>query len=190
MVKIYCIEDCDGLKYVGSTIQTLKRRFNQHKCSKTCMSRKLNLDDCRIYTLEECDDNKRKEREQYWINHTACVNKYKVFRNKKEHNKIVKIYCIEDCDGLKYVGSTNDKLNKRLNNHKCSKICMSRELNLNDCNIYTLEECDEEKRKEREQYWIDHTECVNKYNTICDVKEYTKEYNKNYYQKNKDKAKE
>ena len=44
MVKIYCIEDCNGLKYVGSTIQKLNQRLNDHRSHNECMSRKLNLD--------------------------------------------------------------------------------------------------------------------------------------------------
>jgi len=96
---------------------------------------------------------------------------------------MIKIYCIEDCDGLKYIGSTKRTLNQRLSHHRCCKDCRSRELYLNNCKIYTLEECDEEQRKEREQYWIDHTECVNKYNTVFNEKEYRKEY----YKENKDK---
>jgi hypothetical protein len=110
---------------------------------------------------------------------------------------MVKIYCIEDCNGLKYVGSTKRTLNKRLSHHRSHNGCMSRKLILNDCKIYILEECDEEHRKVREQYWIDHTECVNKYNTIVDRKKYYEnnkdyilKYKHNFYEKNKDKIKE
>lgn len=99
---------------------------------------------------------------------------------------MVKIYCIEDCDGLKYVGSTIQKLNKRLYHHRCHNECTSRELNLYDCKIYLLEECDDNFRKDREQYWIDNTECVNKMNTIFDRKQNRKQY----YQQNKDKLRE
>ena len=95
---------------------------------------------------------------------------------------MVKIYCIEDSNGLKYVGSTIVKLNQRLHKHRYGKECSSRELNLYDCKIYTLEECEEEDRKVREQYWIDHTDCVNKNNTSHNRKEYNL--------KNRDKRKE
>ena len=98
---------------------------------------------------------------------------------------MVKIYCIEDCNGLKYVGSTIQPLNERLSHHKCKK-CSSRELNLDDCKIYTLEECDEENRNVKEQYWIDHTECVNERNTIFNQKDYSKNYNKYWYLKQKE----
>ena len=100
---------------------------------------------------------------------------------------MVKIYLIEDCNGLKYVGSTKRTLKTRLCEHRCHNQCMSRELNLNDCKIYVLEECDEKHRKVREQYWINNTECVNKYNTIFDRKEYFKQYDKIYQQENREK---
>ncbi len=95
----------------------------------------------------------------------------------------VNIYCIEDCDGLKYIGSTTRRLENRLYAHKYYKDCMSRELDLDNCKIYTLEVTDEEHRKVREQYWIDNTVCVNYQNTIFDKKEHCKKY----YQDNKKK---
>ena len=97
---------------------------------------------------------------------------------------MVKIYCIEDHMGLKCIGSTIQKLNERFGQHRSYNNCMSKELNLTDCKIYILEECDEEHRKVREQYWIDNTDCVNYRNTIFDKKEYKKEYYKQNIDKN------
>jgi hypothetical protein len=89
--QIYCIEDCNGLKYVGSTIQTLKERFKVHKYHKKknnhCSSKKLDLDNCEIYQLEECDISHKKERERYWINNTNCVNIIKLNFDSKEYDK-------------------------------------------------------------------------------------------------------
>jgi hypothetical protein len=105
----------------------------------------------------------------------------------------VKIYCIEDCDGLKYVGSTKQKLKYRLTNHKYDKkntpYCTSSQLNLEDCSITQLELCNEENRKEREKYWINKLNCINKYklNGRDNYKKYQKEYRENNKQKNKDK---
>ncbi len=72
MVLIYCIEDINGLKYVGSTKRNMYVRFREHyrkqkieKCD--CSSKKLDLLNCEIYELEWCDDSNRKERESYWI---------------------------------------------------------------------------------------------------------------------------
>jgi hypothetical protein len=104
----------------------------------------------------------------------------------------IKIYCIEDINDLKYVGSTKSKLNKRLTGHKSDikrNTCSSSKLNLNDCIITELETCNEANRKQREQYWIDKIDCVNEYNTYFD-KDKKKQYDKEYRQNNKDKIRE
>lgn len=90
MVKIYCIEDINDLKYVGSTKQTLQKRFQTHKDNKPCSSSKLNLYNAIIYVLEECSDEDRKERERYWINKLDTVNELKLNFNQKEY---IKDYC-------------------------------------------------------------------------------------------------
>ena len=91
MVSIYCIEDINDLKYVGSTIQKLNRRFLSHKYGKEnnkgCSSQKLNLYNCIIYELEKCNESNRKERERYWINHIDTVNENKLNFDKNEHNR-------------------------------------------------------------------------------------------------------
>tara|TARA_R110001592_G_C12689048_1_gene705560 strand:- start:88 stop:507 length:420 start_codon:yes stop_codon:yes gene_type:complete len=89
MVKIYCIEDINDLKYVGSTSQKLHKRFTGHKQNKIrnhgkCSSMKLNLYHSIIYELEECEESERKEREKYWINKIDCVNHYKLNGVDKE----------------------------------------------------------------------------------------------------------
>ena len=68
MVIIYCIEDINGLKYIGSTKLNIYRRFRQHVYKKiidksTCSSSKLDLFNCEIYEIEECPESNRKERE-------------------------------------------------------------------------------------------------------------------------------
>jgi hypothetical protein len=78
MVTIYCIEDCNSLKYVGSTKHTLNIRLSKHKHdkkrNKSMSSSKLNLDNCKIYSLETCNECDRRETEQYWIDKIDCVN--------------------------------------------------------------------------------------------------------------------
>lgn len=86
MVKIYCIEDCNGLKYVGSTKNSLKERFDHHKSHRNCSSKELVLDKSKIYTLEETNEEHRQEREQYWIENTECVN-YLSAKQDKEKKK-------------------------------------------------------------------------------------------------------
>ena len=90
MVSIYCIEDINGLKYVGSTIQKLKRRLQKHNTKKNgTSSKKLNLNNCIIYELERCKDKDRIEREKYWINNIDCVNekKYESLSSSEYHHK-------------------------------------------------------------------------------------------------------
>ena len=92
MVLIYCIEDINGLKYVGSTKRNMYIRFREHYSQKKmntahCTSKKLDLLNCEIYELEWCEDSNRKERESYWINKLDCVNEIKYNYDEKEYNK-------------------------------------------------------------------------------------------------------
>ena len=91
MVTIYCIEDINDLKYIGSTNKTLPCRLTQHKYVKykmkgKCSSRELNLYNCIIYSLETCNESNRKERERYWINKIKCVNHYKLNHDNQKYN--------------------------------------------------------------------------------------------------------
>jgi len=97
MVKIYCIEDINDLKYVGATTQQLERRFQKHQSNKrnkegNCSSNKLHLEYSTIYELEECEKNERHEREKYWINKIDCVNTEKLngvdLENKRQITKL------------------------------------------------------------------------------------------------------
>jgi hypothetical protein len=98
---------------------------------------------------------------------------------------MISIYCIKDINDLKYVGSTEKTLSRRLSGHKADKNLdrkiTSSKLDLENCEIYELETCDEMSRNEKEQYWIDRIDCVNRYN----IKHDYKNYGKNYYSKNK-----
>ena len=104
--SIYCIEDCNGLKYVGQTISTLPQRLAKHKYDKKkrkdCSSHQLDLDNCEIKLLETCDISHRKEREIYWINHINCVNILKLNHdNKKYMKEYFKKYSIKNKDKKK-----------------------------------------------------------------------------------------
>ena len=90
---------------------------------------------------------------------------------------ICNIYCIEDINGLKYIGSTNRNINIRLIEHKYDKKtnkkkCSSKILDLSNCEISLLEECEISNKKEREKYWINKIDCVNKNKLTFDIKEY------------------
>ena len=80
-IKIYCIIDINGLKYVGSTKKILKQRLWEHRSSKksnkkscSVSSKKLDLDNCEIILLCECDECVRNKIEQYFIDNIKCVN--------------------------------------------------------------------------------------------------------------------
>ena len=109
MVTIYCIEDINDLKYIGSTSQTLNRRLTQHKCESMrknkSSSHKLNLYNCIIYSLEECEECDRKEREKYHINNIECVNTNKCNYDSKKYHK-------------KYRKNNNEKLKKYIQEYQ------------------------------------------------------------------------
>ena len=114
MVTIYCIEDINDLKYVGSTKQTLANRFDVHKRNKTCSSKKLNLYYSIIYPLETCNKSNKKERERYWINKLDSVNTNKLNgKNTAENTKRYKHNNkekVKECQS-KYLEKNKDEIN-------------------------------------------------------------------------------
>jgi hypothetical protein len=84
--------------------------------------------------------------------------------------------------GLRYIGKTTQTLKQRLSHHKCSTKCSSKLiLEHGNYEIYELETVEDESLlKEREKYYIQHTDCVNKNTGDFDVKAYKKEYYKEY----------
>ena len=92
------------------------------------------------------------------------------------------VYLIES-NGLKYVGSTDRTLKQRLSDHNCWNIY---DMNQYDFSVKILEEIDFNEKielREREQYYIDTIDCCNKLRAIGLSK---KEYNKEYYERNKE----
>jgi hypothetical protein len=95
MVVIYCIEDINDVKYVGSTKQRLTARLSGHRIDATrammrgrrCSSSKLNLYNCIIYELESCPENERRGRERYWVNKIDCINTHKLNGRDKERQR-------------------------------------------------------------------------------------------------------
>lgn len=92
--------------------------------------------------------------------------------------------------GLRYIGKTTSSLNKRLSQHKCGKQWCSSKLVLEHGNyeIYELEKVDDKTLlKEREYYFIQHTDCVNISIGLClNMKIYKKEYVKKHYEKTRE----
>ena len=93
MYKIYCIEDIHGLKYVGCTKQTLKKRLSHHETTRSCSSSKLDLTCCKIYIIEDDikEENKR-AREQYYIEKIDCVNDRNAILDKEKRKEKKKIW--------------------------------------------------------------------------------------------------
>lgn len=89
--KIYVIKSNNtDLVYVGSTTQTLEKRFYNHcneKYNHTSSFKVLNFNDCFIELLEVCNISKRQEKEKYWINQFNSVNIQIPTRTKKEWEK-------------------------------------------------------------------------------------------------------
>jgi len=94
MVSVYKITDCNGLNYIGTTVQKLSYRLNDHRSDKKARrngmtSSKLDLDNCEITLLETCNHENRNEREQYYMDVTECVNTKNTVRKfcRKTYNK-------------------------------------------------------------------------------------------------------
>ena len=120
--------------------------------------------------------------------------------NKYNNGKIYKI--VDNTNGNVYYGSTVRTLQERLAIHRCNNDCRSRVIIDNgNYNIILIENytCNSKKELEsREGYYIRNNECINKNIPGRTDKEYQKEYyqknkktfnknNKEYYQDNKDK---
>tara|TARA_R110002096_G_scaffold289555_1_gene483793 strand:- start:44 stop:481 length:438 start_codon:yes stop_codon:yes gene_type:complete len=96
--KIYKIVADNGV-YVGSTINTLHRRFQKHKYdlkkSRKCYSSKLNLDTAEIILLENYPCKSRNQllwKEREWMEKIECVNKDRPIitgEERKEYQKQV-----------------------------------------------------------------------------------------------------
>jgi hypothetical protein len=116
-----------------------------------------------------------------------------------KQGKIYKI--VNDELNLTYYGSTCNELRKRLNDHKTKakdKKCTSHKLfESGKCKIYLVEKfpCEDKMElSQRERYYIENNECVNKNIPCRTKKEYCKDNKKNiaardkkYRQLNKDK---
>jgi len=91
MYKIYLIKDINHLEYVGKTKLSLKERLRLHRNDRNrgvyCSSQKLDLDNCFIELIEQCDKSQSKQREKYWINYIDCVNDVKFNFDTRQYNK-------------------------------------------------------------------------------------------------------
>ena len=100
--------------------------------------------------------------------------------------KIYKIYCDENDEV--YYGSTTQRLNYRLNQHKSFKY-VSRNIMKNTYHIELVENYPCQNKTElqlRERYYIENYKCVN----ICIPTRTKKEYEMTHREENKDRAKD
>ena len=102
------------------------------------------------------------------------------------------VYCIEcNITGEKYYGSTKSTLSIRINHHKSSLNCSSKEILLrDDYVVYTLQEFDTiEEARLKEDWYIRNNECINKqrvFRTDEEKKQYYRDHSKKYYEENKE----
>jgi hypothetical protein len=111
-----------------------------------------------------------------------------------QQGKIYEIIC--NITGQRYIGSTTQKLSKRLVHHRSvynttlSKIIIQNgNYYINLLEEYACENKEQLLKKERE--WFDKLECINKFKPYIseeELKTYRKENCKNYYQKNSEKV--
>lgn len=138
--RIYMLKFSDTSFYIGSTIQTLNKRLQNHKAyyktkNNLNLTSKLNkkisqlgYDNITIELIEEFKyTNKKdlliKENDliEKNISNKLCLNTILSYnKNKKVINKIGKIYMLKCSDGYYYIGSTSKTLNDRLSAHKYS----------------------------------------------------------------------
>ena len=113
---------------------------------------------------------------------------------------MLKIYRIVDnTNGNIYIGKTKYTLKERFAKHKYDfKIgpsCMSREIIKNG--DYKIELIEETQDKTRERYWIENTDCINKYipgrtkkEWNADNREHLNQLAREWYKNNKEKQKD
>jgi len=118
-----------------------------------------------------------------------------VIDERYQNGKIYKIVCNET--GEIYYGSTIDKLNKRICDHKSHQNCVSKQIiNRNNYYYELIEDysCNNKKELEtRERWYIENNKCINKFIPTRTLKEYyqiNKEKKKEYQKQNKEKIKE
>ena len=105
-ITIYCVEDINDLKYVGSTKNVMQYRLRQHirdkELGRNTSSKYLNLYNSIVYELESCSKDERKEREKYWINKIDCVNCRTLQSNYKDYYEKNKVK-IRKCNKQYYL---------------------------------------------------------------------------------------
>ena len=81
MIRVYRIVGDNGV-YIGSTTLTLNERMYRHKHNPNKCSSSI-LENPKIELIEECAEEERYIREQYWMDNTECVNQQRAVPQKR-----------------------------------------------------------------------------------------------------------
>ena len=121
--KIYKLWSPQGDEiYIGSTINTLARRKEQHKTNlNSCCSKILfeKYDDVRIELIEEYPCKNKMElnkREGYYIRNNECVNKYIAGRTMKDYYEDNKEVCNQK--SKEYYEDNKEKIKEKVKDYK------------------------------------------------------------------------
>jgi hypothetical protein len=70
--------------YIGSTYDIKYRMYHHKSPSNICRSKIIiESGEYDVEILEECEDNMRLERGQYWMDRFVCVNSYNTYTTRK-----------------------------------------------------------------------------------------------------------
>ena len=113
--KIYkIIDESNGDLYIGSTLQSLKDRFETHQLFYGPNKYNKIKSNCKISLIEEYPCNNKRElekREQYWMDRNDCINKTRAFRDiefhKEEARKRASKYYLENKDKCNEISKKN-----------------------------------------------------------------------------------
>ena len=184
--KIYKLISIDEYFYIGSTITTLNSRFSKHKSdAKNVRSKvytyynKIGWNNVKIELIEEIRIDNRNNlllKESEYINkfikNDKCLNTRIPLLNiiNKNIGLIYKLIC---SDNYFYIGSTENKLEQRLSQHKCDAKRINRKLynhinkiGWNNVKIELIEKIEFTDKKEliiKENEYIKE----NKLNSLC-----------------------
>jgi len=120
MYKIYLLKDINGLEYVGKWDGPLKYRLKKHRYARDkgqyISSQKINLDNCEIILLEECDKSVARKREQYWMNqYPNRVNDRNAIHDKEKKKQYIKQWNIDNKEKVKQYNIDNKEKKKEYN---------------------------------------------------------------------------
>ena len=175
--KIYKIvnDDFPDLVYYGSTIQTLKQRFRQHKKDLICAVKKIfETDNCRIELVEDysCETKRELEiREKHYILNFECINIQTPVVSKEETIKRQKLWA----------KNNKGKRKEQLKKWRESKGKEYIQKHIEKHNKYSLEYYHENKKKIMEQRKITmECDCGGKFRKHCKKRHERSKKHKNY----------